>query len=413
MSKINAKRLWQRIMDMAAVGATAGGGVKRLALTETDRQGRSLFMNWCTSAGLHLRQDAMGNLFGRRKGRDPQRKAILIGSHLDSQPSGGKYDGTLGVLAALEVIETLNDLKIETQAPLEIVSWTNEEGARFSPAMIGSGVFAGEFSLAYAYQQKDRAGISFEQALQQIDQLGQDVVQPAEFAAALELHIEQGPILEATSTTIGVVTAVQGIRWYRLKITGHETHAGPCPMEMRRDPIKGLSELLPQLYELQLSLPLSQEERAAARITIGELQAYPGSINTVPAEIRLSIDIRHPDSKILDQLGKALEQTVSQLASASPLGFELEAVWHSPPQAFAPTCIHAVEQACQDLKLSHQRIVSGAGHDSVYLAKVIPSSMIFIPCRDGLSHNEAEHIKQEHAFAGTEVLLQAVLQLAN
>ncbi|MEM7575100.1 MAG: Zn-dependent hydrolase [Bacteroidota bacterium] len=413
MSKINTERLWQRLMDMAAIGATAGGGVKRLALTETDRQGRTLFMDWCTSAGLHLRKDTMGNLFARRKGLDPQRKAVLIGSHLDSQPSGGKYDGTLGVLAALEVIETLNDLNIATQAPLEIVSWTNEEGARFSPAMIGSGVFAGKFPLAYAYQQKDAAGTSLEQALQHIDQLGQDVVQAAEFAAALELHIEQGPVLEAAATTIGVVTAVQGIRWYRLKIIGHETHAGPCPMEMRQDPIRGLSELLPQLYKLQLSLPLSQEERTAARITVGELQAYPGSINTVPAEVHLSIDIRHPDSSILDQLGQALEQVVRQLASSSQLDYKLEAVWHSPPQSFDPACIKAVEQACQDLKLSHQHIVSGAGHDAVYLAKVIPTSMIFIPCRDGLSHNEAEHIEQEHAFAGTEVLLQAVLQLAN
>ena len=254
---------------MAAIGATPAGGVHRLALTETDRKARALFMEWCTSAGLSLRIDSMGNIFARRAGLDPKRKTILIGSHLDSQPTGGKYDGALGVLAALEVIETLNDEGLMTQAPLEIVSWTNEEGARFSPAMIGSGVFAGAFDLDYAYQQTDTKGTSLQQALEDIQQLGTDLVLPSEYAAALELHIEQGPILEAANNIIGIVTAVQGIRWYRLKIIGKETHAGPCPMEMRLDPVMALSKLLPRIMALPSQIEATTPEIIASRVTVG------------------------------------------------------------------------------------------------------------------------------------------------
>ena len=402
--RIDGERLNQRLMTMAEIGKTVKGGVCRVALTEEDRKGRDLFVQWCEELGCQITIDEMGNIFARRTGRNNDLEPVLMGSHLDSQPTGGKYDGVLGVLAGLEVFETLNEQNIITERPLELVSWTNEEGARFQPAMISSGVFGGAFDLDFAYNQKDAEGIRLEDALEEIGYKGthREAVQ---YKASLELHIEQGPVLEAENKTIGVVTGVQGVRWYELEITGKEAHAGPTPMQMRQDPVQTMAKILSDLYQ---GLPTDNH----ARLTIGRIETKPGVINTVAGVVSLSIDIRHPEAAQLDRMDQLMKFYLGKL-KADGTALNLKEVWHSPPLAFAPECVAAVSEAAERLNLSHEYITSGAGHDAVYVARVAPTSMIFIPCKDGLSHNELEYASPEHIEAGANVLLQAVLKLSN
>lgn len=401
---VDGTRLWASLMEMAGIGATPAGGSNRQALTEEDRAGRALFSRWAREAGCDVRVDAIGNLFATRPGSDPGALPILIGSHLDTQPTGGRFDGVYGVLAGLEIVRTLNDLSLTTRSPLIVASWTNEEGARFAPAMMGSGVWAGAFPLEETYETTDRTGQTLREALLAIDALGSAPAAAFPLKGALEIHIEQGPILEAAGNTIGIVTGVQGIRWYDLVLTGSPAHAGPTPMEQRRDPVQRLPRLLPELFAL------ATDNAPWGRLTVGELSSEPGSRNTVPERIRMSVDVRHPDQSTLDAMDVRLQEIAGEL-DGDGIGVAIEEIWHSPAVRFDGQVLDAIRQAVDITGLPAMEMVSGAGHDSVYVSRVAPTAMIFIPCRDGLSHNEAEFAAPEDIHAGADVLLSAVLAL--
>ena len=399
--RINGHRLWQRLMTMAQIGRTAKGGVCRVTLTEEDRLGRDLFIQWCEAAGCTVEIDELGSIFATRPGKRDDLDPVMACSHLDSQPTGGKFDGVLGVLAGLEVIETLNDHNIVTEYPITVVSWTNEEGARFTPAMIASGVYAGEFSLEYARSRTDKDGITLGDALDAIGYRGVAPVGSQKFSAALEIHIEQGPLLEVENKTIGVVTGVQGARWYHLNFAGKEAHAGTTPTKVRKDPVKNAIAFLAKAY------PHIESQSEDMRLTFGEFRASPGVVNTIPGNLMITMDMRHPDATLLDEL----EAWLTKLAEDHDA--VLEKIWDSPPIRFADQCIEAIGRAAEITGESSRRIISGAGHDAVYVNRVVPTGMIFIPCEDGLSHNELENADMEDVIGGGNVLLQAMLQLAN
>lgn len=400
---INAERLWRRLMQMAQIGATAAGGCNRQALTDEDAAGRALFMTWCKDAGCDIRLDAIGNIFARRPGRDASAAPVMTGSHLDTQPTGGKFDGIYGVLAGLEVVETLNDHGIETDHPVEVVVWTNEEGSRFDTAMMGSAVWSGAMPLAKAYQLKDLQGTSVESELQRIGQLGPDLPrQPVH--AAFELHIEQGPILETENLEVGVVTGVQHMCRYRIKICGQETHAGPSPMSLRRDPMMAVSQILGELYQL------ADKHAPDSRVTIGYIHAEPGSPNTVPGEVVFTADLRHPDGEQYQTMLAHCESSVAMACEAFNLEGEAGRIWEAPGVSFDCECIAAVKKAVENRQYPAKEMISGAGHDACNIAAVAPISMIFIPCEGGLSHNEAENIRPDHATAGANILLDAILE---
>lgn len=405
--RINGERLLFRLKEMAQIGATPKGGVSRVALTDEDKAGRDLFVKWCREAGCTVTVDQIGNIFARRAGIHDDLPSVIACSHLDSQPTGGRFDGVYGVLAGLEVIETMNDLGILTKHPLEVVSWTSEEGARFAPAMIGSGVFAGVFDLDYALSRADKNGFTLGQELKRIGYAGGEPVGGRPVRAAFELHIEQGPILEAEKKTIGVVSGIQGLRWYDLNIQGQEAHAGPTPMGHRRDPVVGLSRVLQSAYIL------AEEYAPHARLTFGDIKVEPGSRNTVPGRVTLKIDLRHPDPLVLDEMDQGLKTIVDDQCHTARLAGKLEEIWYMPPVSFATECITAIKNAIEWLDLPVMDIVSGAGHDALYLSKVTPTGMIFIPCRGGLSHNEREYASPEDLVSGGNVLLQAVLKIAD
>ena len=400
---INAERLWNRLMHMAQIGATVGGGCNRQALTDEDAAGRELFMTWCKDAGCDIRLDAIGNIFARRPGRDATAAPVMTGSHLDTQPTGGKFDGIYGVLAGLEVVETLNDHGIETDHPVEVVVWTNEEGSRFDTAMMGSAVWSGAMPLAKAYQLEDLQGISVESELQRIGQLGQDLPrQPVH--AAFELHIEQGPILETENLEVGVVTGVQHMCRYRINIRGQETHAGPSPMSLRRDPMMAVTQILGELYQL------ADKHAPDSRVTIGYIHAEPGSPNTVPGEVVFTADLRHPDGEQYQAMLAHCESSVAMACDAFNLEGEAGRIWEAPGVSFDSECIAAVKKAVENRQYPAMEMISGAGHDACNIAAVAPIAMIFIPCEDGLSHNEAENIRPYHAAAGANILLDAILE---
>ncbi len=404
---INGKRLWKSLMTMAQIGGTEKGGCNRQALTDLDKEARDLFVRWCRDAGCTTRVDTMGNVFARRAGRESHAPAVMTGSHLDTQPTGGKFDGVYGVLAGLEVVRTLNDYHIDTLAPIEVSIWTNEEGARFSPAMIGSGVWSGEFDLEYGHGRCDRQGKSIKEELERIGYLGDTDCQPYRIRGFYEVHIEQGPILENEGLQIGVVNGVQGMNWYDLTIHGKPAHAGPTPMEDRSDPFMALHAILAQLYSMTAELgPWS-------RVTFGDIKALPGARNTVPEELLLAIDLRHPTQSKLDEMDRRLREIVNDQCDKLKLRYSLREKWNSPAVTFDKNCIEMVRKATQTLGYSSKEMVSGAGHDSVYISQVAPTSMIFVPCEGGLSHNEAESASPEDLEAGCNVLLQAMLSLAN
>lgn len=401
--EVNEERLWQSLMDMAKIGATVKGGCNRQALTIEDQTGRDLFAKWCIGEECTVRVDEMGNMFARRPGLDDTLPPVITGSHLDTQPTGGKFDGVYGVLAGLEAIRVLNENSVTTKHPIEVVVWTNEEGARFSPAMIGSGVWAGEFSLNYAYERTDKSGITLQQALQNINYLGEHKAEHFPVKAAFELHIEQGPILEKENLPIGVVTGVQGIRWFDLTIKGTPSHAGPTPMESRNDPFMALNKLLTVMYNKV------NDNSPWARVTFGDVSVSPGSRNTVPEILKLAIDLRHPRQSILHEMTTELNELVDVLEDDFGVEIVLEEIWTSEAVLFDEDCINAVTESVKNLNYPHMNIVSGAGHDSVYVSKVAPTSMIFIPCKDGLSHNEAEDATVEHIVKGANVLTNTLL----
>ncbi len=404
--QINGERLLNRLAEMAKIGATDKGGVCRVALTDEDKAGRDLFVKWCREAGCAVTIDQMGNIFARRPGTEADLPPVIVGSHLDSQPTGGKFDGAYGVLAGLEVIETLNDADIATAHPIEVVSWTNEEGARFAPAMIGSGVFTGVFDLQYGLTRADKLERTIGEELERIGYAGEAPVGGRKYRAAFEIHIEQGPILEAEGKPIGVVSGVQGLRWYDLILEGEEAHAGPTPMQDRRDPVAGAIEILQRVYSL------AHKHSPHGRATFGDIKAEPGSRNTVPGRLTITVDLRHPDTAALDSMDREFRLIVKEECESAKLVGRVEEIWHMPPVSFAPECVAAIKTAVDTLGLSSMDIVSGAGHDSLYLSQVMPAGMIFIPCEGGLSHNELEYAKPEDLISGNNVLLHAVLNLA-
>jgi len=404
--RIDGARLWDSLMEMAKIGATPKGGCNRLTLTDLDRQGRDLFARWCAEAGLAMTVDRMGNMFARRRGEDESLPPVVMGSHLDTQPTGGKFDGVLGVLAALEVMRSLNDLNIRTRHPIEVANWTNEEGSRFAPAMVASGVFAGAYTLDEAYGIKDRDGLRLGDELERIGFKGDAPVGGRDIHAFFELHIEQGPILEDEGVDIGVVTHGQGQRWYEVTLKGFESHAGSTPMPRRRDALVGAARVVELVNRIGLAHP------PLAVSTTGMLNPHPNSRNVIPGEVFLTCEFRHPDDAVLIVMDRALRDGIAEIAAAAKLEAKIEQVFSYAAVAFDPGCVEAVRRAAERCGLSHRDIVSGAGHDACYVSRVAPTAMIFTPCVDGVSHNEAEEISPAWASAGTEVLLHAVLDKA-
>lgn len=402
--RIDGERLWQSLMELAKIGATPKGGVKRLTLTDTDRAARDLFARWAREAGLEVAVDAIGNMFARRAGSDPSLPPVAMGSHLDSQPSGGKFDGAYGVMAGLEVLRTLNDAGIQTRAPLEVVSWTNEEGSRFTPVMMGSGVYAEAFPLGHVLAQKDADGTTVEAALRSIGYDGK--APPHRLGAYLEAHIEQGPVLEDAKTTIGVVQGALGQRWFDCVITGQDAHAGPTPMELRKDALIAASRMVLEVNRIARAFP------DYARGTVGSMQVKPNSRNVVPGEVRMSVEFRNQKDETLSAMVAALRESLKAIESECRVAIELTEVTYFPPCHFDASMVGAVRDAAAALGYTRRDIVSGAGHDAVYVARVAPTAMIFIPCEGGISHNEIESATPQDLAAGCNVLLHAALSRA-
>jgi N-carbamoyl-L-amino-acid hydrolase len=403
---IDSDRLWASLVEMAKIGATEKGGVNRQALTELDGQGRDLFVRWCEAAGCTVRVDAVGNIYARRPGKDDTLAPVMTGSHLDTQPTGGKYDGVFGVLSGLEVIRTLNDLSVETERPVEVTVWTNEEGCRFAPAMMGSGVAIGKFDLDEVYAMTDSAGKNFRDELEAIGYLGDQAPGVGDVAAFFEVHIEQGPILEDEDKTIGVVQGAQGQRWFDITVTGQEAHAGPTPMKTRRDALVGAAELVTAVNRIGLDF------QPGACATVGQFDVSPNSRNTIPGHVAFSVDFRHPEDARLSEMKAKLEQAC-EAVTAQGLDLEVEEIWYQPPIVFNPDCVAAVAAGAEAAGLNAMKITSGAGHDACHISTLAPTGMIFVPCKDGISHNEVESATQDHCTAGCNVLLHAIIDRAN
>ena len=403
--RVDGARLWESLMDLAKIGATPKGGVRRLALTDLDRQGRDLVVSWLRAAGTTVEIDGAGNIFAVRHGREDV-APVLTGSHVDTQPSGGKFDGNYGVLAGLEVLRTLNDAGVTTNKPVGVAIWTNEEGTRFIPTMGGSGAFAHVFTLDYLLSQRDIDGISFGDALRKIGYSGSAPVGARSVDAYFEAHIEQGPILEAENRVIGVVTGALGQRWYDCVWTGQDAHAGPTPMETRRDAMRGAARMVEAVNAIAL------RNAPDGRGTVGFMQIRPNSRNVIPGEVSMSVDFRHPDDETLATMDRELRAAAATIARELRLECELEQVVAFPASHFNVDCVDSVQRAAEMLGYTNRRIVSGAAHDAVYLSRVAPTSMIFVPCKDGISHNEIEDAQPKHLEAGANVLLHAVLARA-
>ena len=403
---INRDRLWQSLMDLAQLGATAKGGVCRLALTDLDRQARDLFVQWCTAAGCSVSVDAIGNIFARRAGRNPNLPPVMTGSHIDTQPTGGKFDGCYGVMAGLEVIRTLNDLGVETEAPIEVVVWTNEEGSRFPPCMMGSGVFAGKFDLQETLDKQDEQGLSVGAELQRIGYAGPRAVLGHPVGAYFEAHIEQGPVLEDQALTLGVVMGCLGQKWFDLTFTGVEAHAGPTPMRLRKDALVGAAQVVSAVNRI------AHQQQPHACGTVGCLTLHPGSRNVIPGQVQMTIDLRHLHADKLQAMVDEVRGVIEASATHHGLTFELTPTADFPPLDFHPTCVNAVRDAAQVLGLSHMDIVSGAGHDAIFVAELGPAGMIFVPCEGGISHNEIENAAPDDLAAGCAVLLRAMVNAA-
>lgn len=403
--KVNQDRLWESLMEMAKIGATPKGGCARLALSDLDRQGRDLFVRWCKEAGCSISVDRMGNIFARRPGRNNDLPPVVTGSHLDTQPTGGKFDGVYGVLAGLEVIRTLNDHKFETEAPVEVSVWTNEEGSRFAPAMIASGVFAGVFTEEYGHSRADLDGKTIGEELKRIGYLGDLPVGGRKFKAFFEAHIEQGPILEAEKKVIGVVQGIQGMRWFEVTITGAESHAGTTPMLRRKDAMLGCARIVDRVNQIAL-------DNKPGVSTVGLVKVSPNSRNTIPGSVFFTVDLRHPQEDDLARMTKSLHDACAEICAALGLTYECKEIWNSPAIHYDEDCVAAVRKAAEESGYAHRDIVSGAGHDAGYISRVAPTGMVFVPCADGISHNEVESALPEDLAAGCNVLLRAMLKHA-
>jgi N-carbamoyl-L-amino-acid hydrolase len=401
--QIDAQRLWGSLMETAQIGATAKGGICRLTLTDFDRQVRDWLKIQCQALGCTVMVDEVGNMFARRPGKNPDLAPIAMASHLDTQPTGGKFDGPLGVLAGLEALRTLHDHDRTTNAPLELVNWTNEEGARFAPAMLASGVFAGVFTPDYAYSRTDRDGKSFGAELARIGYRGTEKAGARKFAGMFELHIEQGPILEHDGRVIGIVQGAQGVRWYDITITGQEAHAGAMPMALRKNALVGAARVIEQVDAIARDLP-------DAVGTVGLVENRPNSRNVIPGEVFLTVDFRHPNDQMLGFMEMRLREALAETLPPLQLACRENRIWASAPVHFSPDLIDCVRVAVETAGYSYRDMVSGAGHDAVYISRVAPTTMIFVPSRGGISHNEAEWTSQEQCAAGAQVLLNAVLE---
>jgi beta-ureidopropionase / N-carbamoyl-L-amino-acid hydrolase len=404
--RINPTRLWDSLMEMAKIGPGIAGGNNRQTLTDDDAKGRALFRTWCEAAGMTMGVDQMGSMFATRAGEDPDAAPVYMGSHLDTQPTGGKYDGVLGVLGALEAVRTMNDLGIRTRHPIVVVNWTNEEGTRFAPAMLASGVFAGKHTQDWAYERTDHDGKKFGDELKRIGWAGDEPVGARKIHALFELHIEQGPILEAEGKDIGVVTHGQGLRWIECTVTGKESHTGSTPMRMRKNAGRGLALVTELVHEIAMA---NQPNAVGA---IGHIDVYPNSRNIIPGRVVFTVDMRSHILPTLHAMVAEFMDRAPKLCEGIGVGFEAKIVGQFDPPAFDVGCVRAVRSAAERLGYSHMDIVSGAGHDACWINDVAPTAMIMCPCVDGLSHNEAEEISPEWAAAGTDVLLHAVLETA-
>lgn len=404
--KINKDRLWNSLMEMAKIGETPKGGVCRLALTELDGQSRSLFKSWCEDAGMTITVDKVGNIYARRPGRDPSLPPVVTGSHLDSQPTGGRFDGVYGVLAGLEVVRALNDQGIQTDAPIEVAVWTNEEGSRFSPAMMGSGVFCGAFTLQEILDKTDEEGKRFGDELIAIGDAGDADPTDHPMTAYFEAHIEQGPVLENEQLPIGVVTGGQGQRWYEATITGMEAHAGPTPMPIRKDALVSASKLVQAINRI------GHDFAPNACTTVGHMQVRPNSRNVIPGEVFLTIDTRHPDDETLSAMDAAVRAAAASIEEEDGVSIDLQEFWYFAPTPFDDALIDRVQAGAAAHDLPNRRMVSGAGHDAVYVARKAPTAMIFVPCEGGISHNEIENATPEDIEAGCNVLCHAMMETA-
>ncbi|YBV95469.1 Zn-dependent hydrolase [Phyllobacteriaceae bacterium JZ32] len=404
--RINSDRLWESLMDMAKIGPGVRGGNNRQTLTDADAEGRRLFKTWCEAAGMTVAVDKMGTMFATRPGADPDALPVYVGSHLDTQPTGGKYDGVLGVLSGLELVRTLNDLGIRTKHPIVVTNWTNEEGARFAPAMLASGVFAGVHTLDYAYARTDPEGKTFGDELKRIGWVGDEEVGARKMHAYFEYHIEQGPILEAENKQIGVVTHCQGLWWLEVTLTGKEAHTGSTPMDMRVNAGLAMARIL------EMVQTVAMENQPGAVGGVGQMFFSPNSRNVLPGKVVFTIDIRTPDQAKLDRMRAKIETEAARIAEALGVGCSIEAVGHFDPVTFDPVLVGRVRDAAERLGYSHMNIISGAGHDACWAARVAPTTMVMCPCVDGLSHNEDEEISKEWAAAGADVLLHAAVETA-
>jgi len=400
---IDPQRLWDTLMDTAKIGGTAKGGIRRLTLTDEDRQVRDWFRTQCEALGCTVAIDEVGTMFARRPGKDPHALPIAMGSHLDTQPTGGKFDGVLGVLAGLEVLRTLHAMDYQTNAPLELVNWTNEEGSRFAPAMLASGVYAGAFSREEAYGKRDRDGVSFEAALDAIGYRGPEPVGQRKFGAMFELHIEQGPILENEGKMIGVVTGVQGIRWYEVTVTGQDAHTGATPMYLRKNALLGAARVIEAVDAI------AHAHAPDAVGTVGLIENRPNSRNVIPGEVFFTVDLRHKDEAVVDVMEAEFRAALERCLTPLGLTYREAMIWSSPAVAFAPELIACVREGAAAAGHETRDLVSGAGHDAAYIARVAPTTMIFVPCAGGVSHNEAESSSFDECAAGAQVLLEAVL----
>ena len=404
--RVNGDRLWESIMEMAKIGPGVSGGNNRQTLTDDDAKGRELFKSWCEKEGLAMGLDTMGNMFARREGTDPNALPVMVGSHLDTQPTGGKYDGVLGVLGGLEIIRTLNDLDIKTKHPIEIVNWTNEEGTRFAPPMLSSGVFASMHTEEWAYNREDSEGKKFGDELKRIGWRGEEPVGERKLHAFYELHIEQGPILEDENVDIGVVTHGQGLNWLQVTLVGKESHTGSTPMPKRVNAGLGMARITQLVDEIALS------HAPHAVGAIGHIDVYPNSRNIIPGKVVFTVDFRHPNKEVIQDMEDRMRKGAADIAEKIGLTMDIEKVGNFDPVEFDKDCVEKVRDAAKTLGYSHMNIVSGAGHDACWINRVAPTAMIMCPCVEGLSHNEAEEITKEWSTAGADVLFHAVVNTA-
>ncbi|SEO82130.1 N-carbamoyl-L-amino-acid hydrolase [Salinihabitans flavidus] len=404
--KINGDRLWDAIHEMAKIGPGVAGGNNRQTVTDADGEGRALFQTWCEAVGCSMGLDQMGNMFAEYPGTDPQALPVYVGSHLDTQPTGGRYDGVLGVLGGLEILRTMKDLGIRTKHPIVVTNWTNEEGTRFAPAMLSSGVFAGMHTQDWAYEREDAEGKTFGDELQRIGWRGEEEVGQRKMHAFFELHIEQGPILEAEGKDVGVVTHGQGLSWTQVTITGKDSHTGSTPMPMRKNAGLGMARVLEKVDEIAWS------HKPDAVGAAGHIDIYPNSRNVIPGKAVFTVDFRSPQLEVIKDMEQRLREEGQKIADDMGLEIAFEKVGGFDPVKFDETCVAAVRNAAERLGYSHRDLVSGAGHDACWINRVAPTAMVMCPCVDGLSHNEAEEISKEWAVAGADVLMHAVLETA-